>query len=848
MNPIPLNNAANYEVESILGKGGMGVVYLAYDKRLNRKVAIKCIRQNRANEHWVEAVQEEAKLLAQINHTNIVQIYDLIDWHGVPALVMEYVCGRTLLDILNSDELHSDAIDFDQRLDWLKQIAEGLACAHAKGIIHRDLKPENIMIAADGAVKIMDFGIARHQAQPKHTNIHDSQVLPGEFVGSPGSLSPEQAVGEDLTTASDVFSFGILAYSLLCGHHPFGDTSDTDTLLHSILYRAPAPFKFNVESDERGQEVAEIIEQSLQKKAKSRPTAANMAVAFKPLPVKKVETVLIETNRKNTSSLNAIIITTLVFIAAGSLALVASLSLEGKQHVAVLKPVVTSDLDNKTIAFTVLDTMRSALLSTNSTELIDQSEWNETDALATIGDQTGADSIIRSELSCQGTRCNITIERLTAPNWNVAQRKSWAVHTSSTQDAYFTTWHNTLKLFDSTAQYRELLNEKSYSIYLEIAEKYDTTSSLSSEDFFELIDELKNNPAFIPGYRLLVDAAISHYDVTNDGTFLRKSSDILRDNQNLIDPEVSIELEILMLAALKQLDAANTKIEELKKFNQYDTYYRFKAKLALDQNDFSRAEELFSQLLASRKSIDIYYSIAYCQYAQGKLNESITTLRNGLELNPEHRKTNSFLAAISMIRGEFKTAAEAYKKIAKNSSHPNDLNNLSIAYFLSGNLSAATQSAIASVDLAPFDPKKQHTLGEIYLAQNKIKEAENHLNMSLKYSKDVSDLSSLILQGTIRVHLGDLVEAHKDLEEAKKLEPENADLIYAEALYFSAKKDIDNAMIRVHSSLEMGYHIGWYNFPWFNALCIDERFQTLFFDAQAKSPCTEAAPVIEGAQ
>ena len=246
MNPTPHSNADTYEVESILGKGGMGVVYLAHDKRLNRKVAIKCIRQNRANEHWVEAVQEEAKLLAQINHTNIVQIYDLIDWQGVPALVMEYVCGRTLLDVLNSDELQSDAINFNQRLDWLKQIAEGLACAHAKGIIHRDLKPENIMIASDGTVKIMDFGIARHQAQPKHTNIHDSQVLPGEFVGSPSALSPEQALGEDLTTASDVFSFGILAYQLLCGAHPFGETENKLQLMQRIIsHPAISPFKKN---------------------------------------------------------------------------------------------------------------------------------------------------------------------------------------------------------------------------------------------------------------------------------------------------------------------------------------------------------------------------------------------------------------------------------------------------------------------------------------------------------------------------------------------------------------------------------------------------------------------------
>ena len=189
----------------------MGLVYLARDTRLDRQVAIKCLRTELFEPHYRERFKREALLLAKLNHPNIVQIYDFIETPDQLALVMEYVDGQNL-----QARLREHLVPMAQRMTWLTQIAQGLAVAHDSGIIHRDLKAENILINQRNTAKISDLGIAKSQ--------DFNATITDHVAGSYASMSPEQAMGEALDFKSDLFSFGILAYHMLCGAHPFGDT------------------------------------------------------------------------------------------------------------------------------------------------------------------------------------------------------------------------------------------------------------------------------------------------------------------------------------------------------------------------------------------------------------------------------------------------------------------------------------------------------------------------------------------------------------------------------------------------------------------------------------------------
>jgi serine/threonine protein kinase len=183
----------HYTILSSIGRGGMGLVYLARDTRLDRQVAIKCLRTELFEPHYRERFKREALLLAKLNHPHIVQIYDYLETEQQLALVMEYVDGQNL-----QQHLREHIVSLAQRMQWLIQIAQGLAIAHDAGIIHRDLKAENILINQHKLAKITDLGIAKSQ--------DFNATLTDHVTGSYGSMSPEQAMGEELDFRSDLFS------------------------------------------------------------------------------------------------------------------------------------------------------------------------------------------------------------------------------------------------------------------------------------------------------------------------------------------------------------------------------------------------------------------------------------------------------------------------------------------------------------------------------------------------------------------------------------------------------------------------------------------------------------------
>jgi eukaryotic-like serine/threonine-protein kinase len=246
----------HYQLLTSIGHGGMGLVYRARDTRLERDVAIKCLRRELFEAHYIERFKREALLLAKLNHPNIVQIYDYIETPDQLALVMELVDGQNL-----HIHLREHLVTITQRLKWLVQISEGLAVAHDAGIIHRDLKAENILISQHGLAKITDLGIAKSQ--------DFNMTLTDHVAGSYCSMSPEQAKGESINFKSDLFSLGILAYQLLCGAHPFGDTRNKLQVMQRIITETPNnPHQHNPELPI---EAIDLLGQLLSKDPNNRP-------------------------------------------------------------------------------------------------------------------------------------------------------------------------------------------------------------------------------------------------------------------------------------------------------------------------------------------------------------------------------------------------------------------------------------------------------------------------------------------------------------------------------------------------------------------------------------------------
>ncbi|MGI8656480.1 MAG: serine/threonine-protein kinase [Pyrinomonadaceae bacterium] len=265
----------SYKIIERLGAGGMGEVYLAEDKRLNRLVALKILPAFFAtNDMRLRRFQREARAVSALNHPNILTIHEVGEEEEIHFIATEFIDGQTIRDLIAAHDLSLEEI-----LDITAQVAVGLAAAHAAGIVHRDIKPENIMRRADGIVKILDFGIAKLTEQPaldssnEAATILQTQTETGAVIGTIGYMSPEQARGLAVDERTDIWSLGCVLYEMLARRAPFASATRMDTLV-AVLEREPPPvfqsMPFAKDTTAALQSLERIVDKTLRKKTNER--------------------------------------------------------------------------------------------------------------------------------------------------------------------------------------------------------------------------------------------------------------------------------------------------------------------------------------------------------------------------------------------------------------------------------------------------------------------------------------------------------------------------------------------------------------------------------------------------
>ena len=252
-----------YKIISAIGKGGMGEVFLAQDTKLNRKVALKILPPEFAEDlDRMSRFVREAQSASALNHPNILTIHEIGESDGTHFIATEFIDGKTLNDYAKSNPLN-----FKSALEIAIQVVSALDEAHSAGIVHRDIKPDNIMIRANGLAKILDFGIAKLSA-PTETGEEaataiQSQTQAGMIIGTPNYMSPEQARGKGVDHQTDIFSFGVVLYEMLSGSSPFAGETISD-IIAAVLTKEPKPLA------DIPIELADIVDKTLQKDKQNR--------------------------------------------------------------------------------------------------------------------------------------------------------------------------------------------------------------------------------------------------------------------------------------------------------------------------------------------------------------------------------------------------------------------------------------------------------------------------------------------------------------------------------------------------------------------------------------------------
>jgi serine/threonine protein kinase len=267
----------DYEIRRLLGRGGMGAVYLAHDHALDRRVALKILPSRLSGDPDVVArFQREAMAMAKVRHPNLMHIYSVGEHKGHPFFAMEYIKGSTLSSIIRE----AGCLPAEQAVHILAEIISALAKVHGRGLIHRDIKPGNVMIDEDGRAVLMDFGLAREESDVGLTADHT-------VLGTPNYMSPEQARGGHIDSRSDIYSLGVVLYEMLAGAPPFKGKTSYEILRQQIETPIPAP---SVKNPDAPQLLDQVVARATAKDPAERhqtvqEMAADLVAAFPMAPL-----------------------------------------------------------------------------------------------------------------------------------------------------------------------------------------------------------------------------------------------------------------------------------------------------------------------------------------------------------------------------------------------------------------------------------------------------------------------------------------------------------------------------------------------------------------------------------
>lgn len=227
--PLP-ESIGRFQIQDVLGRGGMGEVYKAFDPTLQRIVAVKTVRPDIDRPEYLDRMMREAQACARLSHPNIVTVFEAGQANGVVYIAMEYLQGKNL-----SEALEAKALTFEEKIRVLAKVLEALQHAHSLDVVHRDIKPSNIHVSSDGTIKLMDFGLAR-------VLVADTLTASGNVLGTPHYASPEQLKGDLVDRRTDIYSTGVMAYEVLSGRRPFEPDNDSiSSVILKVIQQPAAP-------------------------------------------------------------------------------------------------------------------------------------------------------------------------------------------------------------------------------------------------------------------------------------------------------------------------------------------------------------------------------------------------------------------------------------------------------------------------------------------------------------------------------------------------------------------------------------------------------------------------------
>jgi serine/threonine protein kinase/tetratricopeptide (TPR) repeat protein len=800
-----------YRIDQLLGQGGMGRVYKAYDKELDRTIALKILQPELTSDpNAMQRFKQELLLASRISHKNILRIHDLGEADGVKFISMALVEGEDLHHLLRTE----GRLPVERALNIAQQLCEALDAAHSEGVVHRDLKPQNILMGKNDHVYVVDFGLAKSLEASSA-----GMTRTGQYLGTPRYMAPEQVEAKPVDNRTDLYALGLILFEMVTGDEPFKGDSTLQIMYRRVKEKPPNPKNLNPELPDY---LVRIILRCLEREpsrryANAAEVLADLRAAHATSGARTVQFTLPSIERK----------TWLLAIVGAAVILLALLAVPTIRHfvfrthpgiatapsgvpplssgrfIAVLPLQILGDQSQLGYLAQGIEEALSAKLfqlkdvrvtSTDAAAKTDQSQ-----PLPKIARDLGANLLVQGTLQSAGDKMRIDVnledvadgKRLWSQEFNGVTGDLFTL-----EDQIYSQLVSALNVTPTNeelakAEERPTENVAAYDLYLRgrnaLRNSQDPKNIQTALDYFN--QALKKDSGFALAFTGISDASMRMYEDTKDGFWAQKALAAAQQADQLNDnlAEVHSALGSVYSATGKNTEA----IAELKRAQTLapnsDEAYRRLGDAYMKSGDSAQAVQAFEKAVR----VDPYYwfnqnALGNAYFQLGDYGKALTAFQQVTQLEPENAVGYEGVGDVLLQQGKYQECIPAYQKALQIQPYWSTYSNLGTAYFFLKEYAQAADAYGKAVQLNSNDQTTTENLGDAYRwSGQKDKAAATYRQaIALGYKmlqtnpQDTNAMAQLALS---YAKTGDAQQAANFIRQARAIDKNNVMYIYYEA-------------------------------------------------------------------
>lgn len=840
---MPLESVGPYRILKKLGAGGLGEVFLAEDTRLKRRVALKSLVGSRQNEppsapEARRRLLHEARAAAALNHPNIAAVYDVVENESGAWIVMEYVPGRNLAEVVNDGAMPSPAVA------WIGgQLCTALVEAHAHGIIHRDVKPANLVLTPDGRLKVLDFGVAKALALDSSappTGALDLSQGGRLLVGTPAYIPPEKYLGQSGDERGDIYSAGVSLYELATGRRPFHGGTAT-ALAEAILHDTP-PRPSSVKADIDPGLEAVVLRAMSRQPGDRYPTAAAMRDdiarirgSWSSWPTLSQSALLRSTralpswSRLGRGTRAALLA---LAVALAGVGLLVGKDSFGRPTSGARIPVVvvlplddlSGDPGNVHLGVGIADVLIASLARLPGVNVVSR---NVADSYAEpkrnarrIARDLGADYVVGGTVQRSADQLRVTLSLVQATtslvSWSEAHDGTLAgVFALEQRAAEALAGALRLKLVPVGPEKPPPVSAEAFSDYAEgraLLERSDVPANLDRAiALFERV--IAAAPRFALAHAGLGQAYWSKYTETRDAAWTVKARAATEEALRLDPGQAPVRV------ALAQIDEGTGRrdaaVEELTKAvglqPNSDDAHRELGRLLARTGRFEAGLAHLATAVSLRPNYwRNHVALGRAYFNRGDFAEASRSFQRVTELRPESASGFQMLGTAQHAAGDKAGALRSYLRAVEVQPNAESYSNLGTVYYEQGRLAEAAAAYEKAIGLKPGDPEYRRNLGDVYRrlglrdkARTAYEDAVARAEALLKVNP--ADAMAWGRLGVYRAKLGDRANAARAAEKARTLAPSSGDVFYFSAVVHALHGQAEESLADVRRAVANGY-------------------------------------------